>query len=352
LLCHADSLNHDDRRANARGCLNDFVERLMPRGGQLLGWVGVVVVVAWAIVAVVTVGGRVVFDRRGVSQGKAARRPGAERRLVLAAQARYRTGLGRWRRVRAIRELGRLRHPATRIVVVRALAEEKGELLEASVRALGDLGGRWAAACLVDILERGAMPRSRIASQLERLAAEAAPGLEGLLANRDPEVRRWAATLLASCPQVATDRLIGLLSDRSAEVRAAAAETLGRRGEDAATRDVCVLLEDDAWFVRVHAARALSALGTIDDALSVGPLLADGRWWVRNAAKEALRTRGSEIAESVLPFLDSHDPFARDGAAEILQDVGYLEELRRSKSNPQLLDRLTKTLVSATAETP
>ncbi len=94
-------------------------------------------------------------------------------------------------------------------------------------------------------------------------------------------------------------------------------------------------LADPVWFVRVHAARALGRLGHVDQASELLGLLGDPQWWVRTAAKESLQELGEDAAPAILPALKSDDKFVRDGAAEVLQNIGVVDELiRRLEQSP------------------
>jgi hypothetical protein len=64
-----------------------------------------------------------------------------------------------------------------------------------------------------------------------------------------------------------------------------------------------------------------------DLAPEVAPLLADREWWVRTAAKETLQRMGTEVWSTLVPYLDHTDAFARNGAAEVLQNIGILDSL-------------------------
>jgi HEAT repeat protein len=57
------------------------------------------------------------------------------------------------------------------------------------------------------------------------------------------------------------------------------------------------------------------------------PLLADREWLVRSAAKQSLEAMGREIAPLVLEMLSHEDAFARNGAAEVLQNLGMFDAL-------------------------
>ena len=239
-----------------------------------------------------------------------------------------------------MRALARMNHPACRTLLPEALADGDVEVAGAAVRSLGNVGASWAVEELVSALRRGVYYRSRVAAQLERLAPAPGPLLVPLLDDDDPGVRFWAATLLAPYPTLATPALVARTADVDANVRAAAVETLtgrsGRRPLAAAIR----LLEDPKWFVRVHAARAVGRLGAPADVARVVPLLGDERWWVRSAAKDALRTLGLGAVDVLRQTLDADDAFARNGAAEVLQDVGYVDSLIASGRDRALLEQI------------
>jgi hypothetical protein len=69
-------------------------------------------------------------------------------------------------------------------------------------------------------------------------------------------------------------------------------------------------------------------------------LLADERWWVRSAAKDALRGMGADAVPSLLSVLSHDDPFARNGAAEVLQDIGFVDFLALDDPKSPLLARI------------
>lgn len=299
-------------------------------------------VLLWLGLVVATVVGRAGHDRRRRAQPEAIARPGSrtERRLLRRAARRSRGEAGRWRRIRALRTLARWNHPACRTLLPAALADGDVEVAGAAVRSLGDVGTPWAVDELVAALRGNVYYRSRVAAQLERLAPLPGPQLVALLDDTDAGVRFWAATLLAPYPGLATAALVARTADADANVRAAAIETLaGRKGKRplvAASR----LLDDPEWFVRVHAARAVGRLGAPADVARVVPLLGDERWWVRSAAKDALRTLGLGAVDVLRRTLDDGDAFARNGAAEVLQDVGYVDALIATGRDPVLLEKI------------
>ena len=150
-------------------------------------------------------------------------------------------------------------------------------------------------------------------------------------------MRFWAATLLRPYPELGGDGLVALTWDADANVRAAAAETLATRTGPEVGVALLACLEDSQWFVRAHAARAVGEVIGVDAAPTIVRLLGDEDWWVRAAAQSALRSLGLDAVPSVVSVLTHADPVARNGAAEVLQDVGYVDELVRRDPQSQIL---------------
>ncbi len=61
---------------------------------------------------------------------------------------------------------------------------------------------------------------------------------------------------------------------------------------------------------------------------------------MRTAAKDALRGFGIGVAGALMPYLDDADAFVRNGAAEVLQDVGFVDALSLHDANGALLERI------------
>jgi len=296
----------------------------------------------WLALASVAVANRAVYDRWrrvGGRRLRAAAGSRRERRLLRRA-ANHRTGAGRWRRVATLQALAEARHPAARALLESALADADPAVVGATITALGRLGDDWAAAALVEALRDDLYSRSRIAAQLERLAPNVGHLLVPLLDDARAPVRFWAATLLARYPSLAVDRLIACTQDGDANVRAAALEALGASGQASTLPAALRLLDDPAWFVRAHACRAVGALGSPAAAADVASHLADDWWWVRAAAKDALRSFGAAAAPAVVPYLEHPDRFARNSAAEVLQDIGFVDALAVRDPGGDLLARI------------
>lgn len=254
-------------------------------------------------------------------------RKGAAR--FLRAASAHRGGRGRWRRIAALRILCAGGHPDAPPLLRSALLSGDPDLVGAAVSLLGDQRSPAAAEQLIQALRERLHPPSRVAARLDRFPLLVPDLILPLVRDPDPAVRFWGATLLArygARPDVAP-ALAGLVTDDDASVRKAAVESLGAVGGGEADTTALRLLEDPVWFVRAHAARALGDLERADLAPRVLPLLADPQWWVRAAVKDALQAMGPAVAPAVAGVLGHPDRFARNGAAEVLQNLGVLDEL-------------------------
>jgi HEAT repeat protein len=233
------------------------------------------------------------------------------------------------RRVAALRLLNYGRHSSAIELLEAALKETDPEIVRAALSLLGSRSDRRSAGLLIEALSLTTCQPSRVATYLDQFPVPVLQQLRPLLQDRQPTVRFWAATLLgryAGTPQLDAE-LAALATDSEATVRKAAVESIGKVGGPAAASMALALLNDPVWFVRAHAARALADLGRLDCASSVAALLSDRQWWVRVAAKEALEAMGPEIWADLVPFLDHPDAFARNGAAEVFQNMGVLDSL-------------------------
>ena len=282
----------------------------------------------WAITLGAVIAGRLRAGRdldrlRGVRRVTAA--TPRSRRLRFATDHRRRR---RWSRIEALRLIAETPTPllAERRALADALADRSEDVRLGALAAVSARGDELAAELLVTALVDWRTSRARVAAELERQPdGYVAPLLEELLRDGRPDARFWALQVMGrSRSSLPWTTITELLHDPSPNVRAALAEALPvmyRRPTIALRR----LLADDEWFVRMHAARALGEARVARAAPAVAELLRDPQWWVRDAAEKALVALGRAGIREALRLLEDGDAFARDSAAEVLQESGYLD---------------------------
>ena len=240
----------------------------------------------------------------------------------------------KWRRISALNALVHARPDSIHALLRVALADADADVASAAASVLQRLGDRRAAEILIGGLRASRLPASRIAARLERFTIPFDDLLESLLTSPRPEARYWAVTLLRSHHGYAgVERIAALVDDPDAPVRKAALLTLAAMQAPDVARLATWRLTDPAPFVRSASLHALAQTGerTPDRgrrsalAATIAPLLADPDWSVRTAAKDALPRLGPATWRAVAAQLSSEDRFARNGAAEVLQNLGVLD---------------------------
>jgi HEAT repeat protein len=234
-----------------------------------------------------------------------------------------------WSRVVALRVLGKSRSPFALRLFEAALESDEESVVAAAVTALGERTDAHSSLLLVRALRAGRLARSRVASQLEQAPGRTVEMLAPLLDDPDPVVRFWGATLLGSfgADARAVQALLTAADDADASVRAGVVEAIAGSDEPEALAVARRLTFDSAYFVRAHAARTLGSFDRDDIVPDVARLLGDTSWWVRAAAKETLQARPRAAAGPMIDLLEHPDLFARNGAAEVLQNIGMLDRL-------------------------
>jgi len=241
----------------------------------------------------------------------------------------------KWRRVSALHVLLHARPSAIHALLRVALADPDPDVASAAATVLQRIGDERAAQILIDGLRISRLPASRIAARLERFRIPIADLLRPMLADERAESRYWAVTLLRDHHDEngLAAAIMPLVDDTDAPVRKAALLTLGAMEPFGVARVATRRLSDPAPFVRSAAIRALAQAGERSPdrarrkaiASSICPLLADREWSVRAAAKDALVRLGPGTWREVAAELSSTDGFARNGAAEVLQNLGVLD---------------------------
>jgi HEAT repeat protein len=234
-----------------------------------------------------------------------------------------------WRRIAALRLLSYQGYSGMVPLLGQAIADNDSEVVGAAVSFLGRIPDMKAAELLVNALTTRRYSASRVATYLDQFPIPINHLLRPLLRHQDATVRYWGVMLLArhkSVPDLARE-LAALTADEAPLVRRAAVASLARIDVAEGVQAAKALLADPVWYVRAHAARAIAEAEDPELAPLVAPLLADREWWVRAAAKEALQRMGSEVWAPLVPYLDHPDAFARNGAAEVLQNIGILDSL-------------------------
>jgi len=242
--------------------------------------------------------------------------------------ASHSSGRDRWRRVTSLRILTRLEHPEAMNLLATALDDADADVAACGLALLGRSHDPRAVELLVGALASPRLSASRVAVYIDQSPQDLGEHLEELLSHTEPVVRQWAATLLARYPDAAIEaQLAELTHDADPRVRKAAVQTLGRIGGEDAGDYAIPLLNDPVSYVRAHAVRALGELGRTDQADRVASLLADGDWWVRLASRESLEMMGPEVWPVLVRCLEHRDKFVRNGAAEVIQNLGVLDSL-------------------------
>jgi HEAT repeat protein len=234
-----------------------------------------------------------------------------------------------WRRIAALRLLAHQGYSGIVPLLAQAVADHDSEIVGAALAILGRTPDMKAAEILVGSLKTQHYSSSRIAMYLDQFPLPIPGLLRPLLHHHDATVRYWGVTLLGRHKNVPglEAELSALTADPAPLVRRAAIASLAHINPAASVAAARPLLGDPVWFVRAHAARAIAETEDEEYAADVAPLLADREWWVRTAAKEALQRMGPAVWSALVPYLDHPDPFARNGAAEVLQNIGILDSL-------------------------
>jgi HEAT repeat protein len=131
--------------------------------------------------------------------------------------------------------------------------------------------------------------------------------------------------------------IAGLLADREPDVRRHAAETLASAGGLAAVTALAAALQDESKGVRDAAFRSLCSVGGINVARAIVEYIGDEDIVVRNLAAELLIKLGTVSIPAILPHLHDRSQDIRKFAVDILGligDPGPASEMEPLLSDP------------------
>ena len=265
----------------------------------------------------------------------------------------------KWRRISALHALVYARPDSIHALLRAALADADADVASAAASVLLRIGDERAAEILIAGLRSARLPASRIAARLARFTIPIDDLLRPLLTSPRAEARYWAATLLRNQHDHSglAAAIVPLVDDADAPVRKAALLTLAAMQSPDVARLANWRLTDPVPYVRSAAINALAQTGerTPDRmrrqaiAAGIASSLADRDWSVRTAAKDALARLGPATWRAVAAELSSSDAFARNGAAEVLQNLGVLDWTMRGiasgvRPSDEALDVLKRAL--------
>lgn len=238
------------------------------------------------------------------------------------------------RRLRAAVALAEMGDSSSSSVLMEHLSDREDEIRVQAARGLGRMGHAPAIKAILD----------RLAVETPWVRARFGDTLVGFGANASHSVMSYIEDEHLTGPTPATTqaiRVIGAIGDVEmgprltsvlpqavdAEIRIGVVEALGSVGGPPAVPTLLEAYGSEDWRV---AAKAATALGEIGDPSAIGALsngLEDEVWWVRRNSAAALAMLPGGIT-ALYDALTSRDPFARDAAAEALDDAGELAKAR------------------------
>lgn len=201
---------------------------------------------------------------------------------------------------RHVENLARFRDPEVVPEIARFLEHDDQRIRQQAIEALGALGHANATPALLEALDEPTNGELRhfIAAAIGDIGdPRAADALADLMDARAYGLRILAARALGSLDNLgdgpaAFEALTDGLDDPHWLVRASAAESLGRRGDNAAVQPLVKALGDPNADVRANAATALGRLGAKDAVEPLVQRLDD--WPVRRAALAAIERLGAK----------------------------------------------------------
>lgn len=247
----------------------------------------------------------------------------------------------RWRRAKAVENLGYFGGPAVAGAVAGLLSDGDETVRAVAARALARLGTDDAVRALAHTLDAPSeLTRLRVAENLERIGTPAiGPLVEALAANgsgTDAYGAVLAARVLGHLRAApARDALLGVLdTHEDDELRAEAAQALGLIGVPDDVPELLNASYDRAWMVRAQVAIALGAIGEVSVLRRLKELASDEAWWVCRNACSALANMGPRGEETLVELLKDGDRETHDQVAATLEARGFIRRAVRNLTKP------------------
>ncbi len=235
------------------------------------------------------------------------------------------------RRSDAARRLGRIGDPKAVPELKRLLRDPREEVREAALFAMGRIGTKESLESMLEALDGGdRWSQEKVAEAVEEAGDESRRVLVGLLRDGNPSRRAFAAEVMGRIG--GAEEAVYLeeaLADEDLNVRARAADSLGAMRHRLSRPALLRALDDPAWQVRAQAVKALGRIGEEMDAPRLAEMLRDEAWWVRSNAGAALRDMGEAGEGPLLEALWDEDRFARETAAQALEEGSVVERRAR-----------------------
>lgn len=255
-------------------------------------------------------------------------------KLIEHQSKRLRSRFPMTRRLRAAVSLAELGNDNSAPIMMEHLDDPSVEIRIQAARGLARIGYTPAIDRIVERLEQeDPWVRARFGDSLAGFGAAAAgPLMAYVRVNHvadDPTAVVQALETLAVIGDLSVGPQVAEVLERAdhPEVQIAAVAALGSVGGPHVLGPVREALRSKDWRVRAKAATSLGAIrdGSVADDLASA--LEDPEWWVRRNSAAALAALPGGMT-TLYAALESHDRFARDAAAEALEDIGELARAR------------------------
>lgn len=205
-----------------------------------------------------------------------------------------------------------------------ALQHRDPDVQIAAMKGLVESGAEVSISQVMDLVQSGRLPPSRLLAELVRQMAGAAPGeaVAALASGKlNPFGRAMLLDALGSCGDYAVlPILIEAAGDADAEARTAALRGLGRLQHPAGETAIGAGLSDPAWPVRAAAAEAAGHARLVRLIEPLAGLLNDPEWWVRFRASEALAIFGKPGVERLRQIAQGEESGAQRTASMALAE--------------------------------